>query len=953
MKEKRASAVPMCALAAVSAGIIFVLTLLFGGFAPFGEKIIVCNDALYQYVPMLTDFAETVREGGSLLYSFHTGGANFYGEMLYYLVNPFNLVALLFSAAHMTDAFTLIVGLCTAATAASTAWYLQKRFACRDISTVVFALLYTFSGFYIAYHYNTMWLMALMLLPLIARGIEKLTSGEKPWLYLFSLAFAIICNFYLGFMLCIFAVLYFFVCLFSRDINKSGEDDVRLFPVLCKFGGSSLAAGGLSAVTLMPIVFALSDAFTKNAFIDENWYFFNFLDFFTAHLPGVVYDTIAMTGETLPAVALGGLVLVLMPLYAFLKSVSKNERIAHIVLVLVFWASFEIPTIYYIWHGMSAPAGLPYRFSFLYCFVLVVLAYQVYRHLAELSPKWLILTAVALGGVLVYAFCTMQEADKKQLLIALVLVCAAFVLVLLTRLLQKGKAPQVMRALALVLVVAESTAVCSMTFLGAEKSDYAPYAEDVAEAKAQIETTETGFYRMDFSDTGAMVRSAPYGMGMTGRLYQYNGISDFSSLADSYYSLLQFDMGNPGNLANTYGYAQQTPMYNTLFGLDYVLDTKSTLSRSPYYTAVGETANGTLYKTEGALGLGILANPEIAEWDGYNNNSLAAQSSLWQAATGASGAFNLLPVAEIDCQNCAVTELPTGSTHEDAEEEAHEHEESEAHAHITAEIATQILTQTAGFYPYKLTANAYSMTFTIVPEKTQSIFLMSQSGQLDTLTVTIGDFTETYTFTEKKLTDLGLCEAGVPIQITFTSSNATAYDDIGNSDSGVDDSLYFVAAGLDDSVYQAGLQTLQENGTFTMTDFSDTDIKGTITAAKDCVMTMAMPYDEGWTVTLDGEEIELIEHSSHWMMFAVPAGEHELEMHYFPQGLKEGLFVSAATILVLLLVLLLTKMRTARFAAEDAAQADAVSAAEQNALSNTAEAQSPVENGENPPTLTE
>ncbi|MGN0571611.1 MAG: YfhO family protein [Candidatus Fimenecus sp.] len=950
MKEKRPSAAPMCALAAGAAGIIFILTLVFGGFAPFGEKIIVCNDALYQYVPMLTDFAETVREGGSLLYSFHTGGVNFYGEMLYYLVNPFNLVALLFSAAHMTDAFTLIVGLCTAATAASAAWYFQNRFARRDVSTVVFALLYTFSGFYIAYHYNTMWLMALVLLPLVACGIEKLTNGEKPWLYLFALAFAIICNFYLGFMLCIFAVLYFFVCLFSRDINKSGEDDVRLFPVLCKFGGSSLAAGGLAAITLMPIVFALSDAFTKNAFTDKNWYFFNFLDFFTAHLPGVVYNAMAMTKDTLPAVALGGLVLALVPLYAVLKPLSKNERIAHIVLVLVFWASFEIPTIYYIWHGMSAPAGLPYRFAFLYCFVLVVMAYQVYRHLAALSPKWLLLPAVLLGGVLVYGFCTMKVPDRKQLVIALVLVCAAFILVLLTRLLQKGKAPQVMRALALVLVVAESTAVCSVNFGGIKSADYKPYAEDVAAAKAQIETTETGFYRMEFSDTGAMMRTNPNSMGMTGRLYQYNGISDFSSLADSYYALLQYDMGNPGNLANSYGYAQQTPMYNTLFGLDYVLDIKGTLSRSPYYTEVGETANGKLYKTEGALGLGILANPEIAEWDGYNNNSLAAQSSLWQAATGAAGVLTLLPIAEIDCQNCAVTELPTGSTHEDAEEEAHEHEDGETHEHITAEIMTQILSQTPGYYPYKLSANDYSMTFTIVPETTQSIFLMSQSGQLDTLTVTVGDFTQTYTFDEKKLTDLGLCEAGVPIQITFTSSNATAYDDIGNSDSGVDDSLYFVAAGLDDSVYQAGLQTLRENGSFTMTDFSDTEMKGTVTAAKDCVMTMAMPYDEGWTVTIDGEEIELIEHSSHWMMFAVPAGEHEVEMHYFPQGLKEGIFVSAATLLVLLLVLLLSKMRAARFAAE-AAETPSTEAKRPESSDSTTE--HPAENSEKPPETTE
>lgn len=112
-------------------------------------------------------------------------------------------------------------------------------------------------------------------------------------------------------------------------------------------------------------------------------------------------------------------------------------------------------------------------------------------------------------------------------------------------------------------------------------------------------------------------------------------------------------------------------------------------------------------------------------------------------------------------------------------------------------------------------------------------------------------------------------------------------------------------------------------------------------------MTLAMPYDEGWTVTIDGEETELIAHSSHWMMFAVPKGDHEIEMHYAPLGLKEGKFASAATLLMVLLALLLTKMRAARFAAEEAAEgvvAETAQAQTPSAKTATTEAA-----GENPP----
>ena len=113
---------------------------------------------------------------------------------------------------------------------------------------------------------------------------------------------------------------------------------------------------------------------------------------------------------------------------------------------------------------------------------------------------------------------------------------------------------------------------------------------------------------------------------------------------------------------------------------------------------------------------------------------------------------------------------------------------------------------------------------------------------------------------------------------------------------------------------------------------------------------MAMPYDEGWTVTVDGEEIEWIEHSSHWMMFAVPKGDHEIEMRYFPQGLKEGIFVSAATVLVLLLFVLLSKMREMRLAEES--QETAEDTQSQNPTETTV-AGVPEETGENAPKAAE
>lgn len=40
-----------------------------------------------------------------------------------------------------------------------------------------------------------------------------------------------------------------------------------------------------------------------------------------------------------------------------------------------------------IWHGLHAPNDLPYRFSFLYCFVLLLIAFETLTRLKDISLK--------------------------------------------------------------------------------------------------------------------------------------------------------------------------------------------------------------------------------------------------------------------------------------------------------------------------------------------------------------------------------------------------------------------------------------------------------------------------------------------------------------------------------------------------------------------------------------
>ncbi len=958
MKKERKQTLLWCALSALGALAVLTLTFIQNGVVPFGELSLVRNDGIYQYIPVLQEFVSRIKGGESLLYSWASGlGENFYATACYYLINPFNLVALLFPDGKITEAYETVIILNTAAIAVSAAWYVQDRFKKHNLSVVIFSLIYTFCGFYILAYYNTMWLMPLVFLPLVARGIEKLVDGGKPWLYLVSLALSILCNFYLSYMICIFSVLYFFVRVFSQTVHQRDEAHESLFRVLLKFGGASLAAGGLCAFSLLPIASALGNSYMKSVFGFDGNFFFNFLELLRSHLITESVLTYSSAANSLPNAAVGSAALLLVPLYLFAKRIPKNERIANIVLVLILWASFDIPLLYNIWHGMSAPAGIPYRFSFIYCFVLSVLAYQVYLHFKELPKAAILVPAVISSAVLVYERIAIKDsiAEYKELVNMLIAsgaaVVAVTVLLLLYRNVKKRGLQAVSGVLILAVTVCELTVSGNVTLKGIDGSEYAPYYETVQELKKDISYSADEYSRMEFATVdNTFHEDAESPQGMTGSLYGIQGVTAFSSLSDYYFSLMQETMGNPGNTGNAYAYSMQTPVYNTMFGMRYIIDNTGTLGGNPYYAEEASRDGLTVYSPEGYLGVGLLCEPEIADWEAYNMNSLEAQSSVWSAMTGESGVYDFIEPDGKEFINCTyVTQeelknyYPDGGSFSEHDHEDSQGEDEQEHSESEITNFFDYLDILGGTYAYKMQAADCSVSFTVTPQKSQNIYLLAQSGIMDTLTVEkSGQSAAAYELNGKQVTDVGYCEAGEPITVTFSVKDNKVYEDNINADELLDDSIYFIAAGLNDEVYQSGLNALKENGTFEISEFKDSEICGSVSAGKDCVMLMGMPYDEGWTVTLDGEEVELIESGTHIMMFYVPEGEHTLEMRYFPQGLKEGIFVTAGTVLAVALVLLLSKMmkiREEEMLNDEARNAAEVSA-DNGAENNTTDAES-------------
>ena len=145
------------------------------------------------------------------------------------------------------------------------------------------------------YQHNTMWIDCMMLLPLVALGIEKLISEKKYKLFTLSLGLAIFTNFYIGYMMCIFCFIYFFYAYFCIDKNPLGEKK-HFLRALVRMGLFSAIAVGLAACIILPTYYSLG--FGKTTFSDPTYSYkprFDLLDL-AAKLFLNSYDTVRPEG---------------------------------------------------------------------------------------------------------------------------------------------------------------------------------------------------------------------------------------------------------------------------------------------------------------------------------------------------------------------------------------------------------------------------------------------------------------------------------------------------------------------------------------------------------------------------------------------------------------------------------------------------------------------------------
>lgn len=594
---------------------------------PFGGKSLLCVDFFHQYGPMLGELYDRIKSGSNLVYSFNMGlGLPFIRNYLNYLSSPFNIIILLFKRSDLLTSYSYIIGLKAVMSSFTCVYYLSKKFKTKELYLIPLGIIYAFSAYFSSYYWNIMWIDGLVFLPIITLGIENIVNNNKWKMYTIFLAIMLITNYFIGYMICIYSTIYFITYLIYK--TKFNKDTFKNINITLKkigiFAFSSILAGMLVSFLLIPLFMQIkSISATGEMSIPQTQYYdFKLIDYLKSHLTGVKTTTFASDEITSPNISCGILSVALVFIYLINLEIPLKQKISYLLLIGFFIFAFFNPALDYILHAFHVPNDLPYRYSFLYSFILIIIASYGLINIKKIKLPIVIISFLLIESVLLLITKdNWANISNNMIYINMTLLALYFVLFIAYKLLKQYK---IFIYIALS-IVACIDVVVSINYNWDIKQEMENFYSDYESTEKLLDYVKTHddskMYRIE--KTNILTYNDP-------SWYNYNGMTTFTSMAYEDMAKLQNKLGQPGNGINSYYFAQTTPIYDLMFNMKYFIGMQNDFNRyTPFYSE-----ELTAVKFNYNVGLLFAVNKDLLKWDFNNKNPFVVQNDYITKSTG-------------------------------------------------------------------------------------------------------------------------------------------------------------------------------------------------------------------------------------------------------------------------------------------------------------------------------
>lgn len=921
--------------------ILIYLIYLARGLHPLGDGCVLVLDLNGQYVWFFEALRNFVRGDADLLYSFARAlGGEFLGIYAYYIASPLSFLVALFPEERMLEAllalFMIKGGLC----GLTFGFYMHKNAKKPNkLAIIIFSICYALSSYAIIQQHNTMWIDAVMWLPLITLGIESIIKHGKFKLYVVALSIAVFSNYYIGYMLCFYCAIYFFIYYFANAEgyrNNPMREKMHFLRSLGRIVGYSALALGIAAVIIFAAYYSLN--FGKTTFSDplasSTWESlgikFDLLDFLYKLLPGS-YDTVRPEG--LPFVYCGLLTVLLIPSYFLSKKYSMQEKIFSGLLLFLLFASFSINIVDLAWHGFQKPNWLNYRYSFMFSFYLCVLACRAMADFENISLR----VTMGTGGLIALFCAVIQKSTDSKYIQPDGLTCIYFSILLIfiylavLAIMRKENQKQV-ASFALACIVVLEVFLSGLLGLNALGNDvgystYSRYNNFLKRVRPIVETVQDAddsFYRMEKT----FYRSNNDNMALNIR-----GLSGSTSTLNKETVRFLNSLGYASK-AHWTKYIGNNPVTDSLLGIKYLISDQSLYGNYYEVFATDNLTQYTAYLNPYALSLGYGVSEDLLKFElGFvedleeeeETDEDKVEETETEKKDGEKVKTVITTIKEtinkwlnIEENNATVYvdsyETPFERLNAILAAMLGEEEPIPVFVPISSTVSKNGVDQK--FYAgnevgYKPTTSGsknagITMTVDTLPESAEIFFYAPTDYPREVsleLTVNDGTAVKKGTFNGNDSTciiSLGMQDKDSELALKLTLKGSDFY-----MKSGADCFWYIDMAVFKDTMARLGANQFQ------IEEYTEHSFEGTYTAsrANDLVLT-TLAYDNGWEVWVDGERVETEKALGALISFHVggEAGEtHDIRIVYNPKTINIGLIVSIVSICVFILLIVLDR----------------------------------------------
>ncbi len=812
--------------------------------APFGDKSLTLVDSLHQYLPFFGEYRDKLLNEGSMFYTWNLAmGSNFVSLFAYYLSSPFNYLFILVPKDGIIACVTFIAILKISLSGTTMAYFLSKKdgYRCKDTGIIAISVAYALSNYVIGYFWNFMWLDCIMILPLIILGFDRLMKDGKPTMYVLSLFYALYTNYYIGFMICIFLVLWFFVYN-HKKIKKFFTDGVR-------FAIYSLVSGGLSAFLLVPAYMGIMSTASAGTELPKMKWYGSFFDLLKQQF--VMTDPIkAQPFDGGVNLYCGTFAILALFLYLLCSKIHLWEKIRYVALLAIMLVSFNDELLNFIWHGMHNQYGIPNRFAFLFIFVLLVMAYDVYIRSSHMKMYEIISgTLIAMGYVFVVAGKN-TSAIPTKIVIVTILLMIIYATMLFVR--AKKILPRQIAAMIFTVICAGEVlfnAANGFGNNGVAGTSYYDTTNAVTAANKRVEElaeeADAGFYRAELMHSTVLDEVTWHNMPSVG------------TFCSTVLGEMTTTMARLGfyTAANEFLYFGATPFTNSIFNVRYLLKREGDFDNFGFDYV--ETVDGVeIYENPNPLSLGFAVSDEVKNWDRSVGRVTDSINSLARCMTGMPAFMSATkPELSVTSDNCKM----------------------------------EVNGNTISYVPEK--SGEVSFFVSYFAETTGDYYINCVNGGINKLRIYVNGSELAYDRYQAQLFHLGKLNKGDYVTIEYLFKGKTE---------GVRTTTYLYNYIYQDAIYDMTYEALTRNP-LNVEEYDDGYIKGTITLEEGQTMFTSIPYDEGWKLKVDGKEAEYYTVAGSFIGMDMEPGEHTVEFVYTPRGLYAGLLISGISLILLML----------------------------------------------------